>query len=107
VSGRVTSNLLCSPGGLNGITVSINTLGSTTTTSTGGNFSFSNIPNGTYTITPSNAGQSAIVYPSTQSITVSGSNFTSANFSATLFNTISGTVAYTGTQTGRLLDAEQ
>ena len=103
VSGRITSNLLCSPGGLNGITVSINTTPvQTTLTSGSGNFSFSNVPNGTYTITPSNVGPGSIVYPSTQSVTVSGSNFTSANFNATLFNTVSGTVAYTGTQTGQI-----
>jgi len=76
----------------------------TTTASSSGSFTFTNIPNGTYTVTPSYTatGASFISYPATQNVTINGSN-TSTSFSITLGYTVSGTVSYTGgAQTGQI-----
>jgi hypothetical protein len=73
----------------------------TTTTDTNGNYSFSGIPNGTYTLTPSIVGPSSVFYPSNQAAVVSGNNVSSPSFSANLGYTVSGTVAYSGSQIGR------
>jgi hypothetical protein len=81
-------------------TVSINTTPvQTTTTDSTGSFSFANVPYGSYTITPSISGVSAIFSPSTQSVTL-GSSSAQANFYAEFDYTISGTVSYAGKQTG-------
>jgi len=53
----------------------------TTTTDTSGNYSFSGLANGTYTLTPSNTGYS--FSPANQSVTVNGANQTGVNFTAT------------------------
>jgi hypothetical protein len=102
VGGQITSTSGCNGGGLSGITVSINTDPVQTTTTNGsGNYSFSNVPNGTYTVTPSITGPSSIFYPASESVVVNGNNVTPPNFSATLGYTVSGTVAYAGSQTGQ------
>jgi hypothetical protein len=108
VSGQVNLNTSCGGGSpsVPTITVSINTSPvQTTTTDSGGNYSFASIPAGTYTITPSITGTGLVsmFYPATQSVTLSGSNVTE-NFSVSLGYTVSGTVTYTtgGTaQTGQ------
>jgi hypothetical protein len=63
----------------------------TTTADASGNFIFSAVPNGSYTVTPSGVGFA--ITPTSQPITVNGAAVTSVNFTAvqTLF-TISGTV---------------
>ncbi len=76
------------------------TIVQTTTTDASGNFSFSNVPNDTYTITPSIVGPTSAFSPTTQTAIVSGSNFNATSFATTLGYTVSGTVAYTGSQTG-------
>jgi hypothetical protein len=92
----------CSSVSVPTITVSINTNPvQTTTTDVNGNFSFANVPNGTYTITPSITGPSSVFYPATQSVTVSGSLVTTA-FNVALGYTVSGTVAYGGPDTGQI-----
>jgi len=53
----------------------------TTATDTSGNYSFSGLANGTYTLTPSNTGYS--FSPANQSATVNGANQTGVNFTAT------------------------
>lgn len=53
----------------------------TTTTDTSGNYSFSGLANGTYTVTPSNAGYT--FSPANQSVTVNGANPTGVDFTAT------------------------
>ncbi len=45
----------------------------TTTTNTSGNYSFSGVPAGTYTVTPSIVGPSAVFYPSSQTTIVNNS----------------------------------
>jgi hypothetical protein len=63
----------------------------TTTADASGNFTFSAVPNGSYTVTPSGVGFA--ITPTSQAITVNGAAVTSVNFTAVqnLF-TISGTV---------------
>jgi hypothetical protein len=101
VSGNV-SLANAGPNGVSGVTISINTTPvQTTTTDASGTFFFGGVPNGDYTITPSLAGASAIFYPATQNVTVSGSN-TFTNFMAAVGYTLSGTVNYAGPRTGRI-----
>jgi hypothetical protein len=98
-------NLTGCGGNVPQITVSINTNPvQTTTTYNNGQFQFYNsIPAGTYTVTPSIAGPSSVFYPATQSVLVNSDNSSpSVNFQAALGYTVTGTVAYTGTQTGRI-----
>jgi hypothetical protein len=85
------------------ITVSINTSPVQTTTTDGsGNFSFANVPNGTYTITPSITGPSSVFYPATQPVTVNGTGVNTPAFGVALGYTVSGTVAYGGPDTGQI-----
>ncbi len=104
VSGQVNLSNFCGSGGtVPTITVSINTNPVQTTTTDGsGNYSFAAIPNGTYTITPSIAGPSSVFYPATQSVTVNNTALTGQNFQVALGYTVSGTVSYSGSQTGRV-----
>jgi hypothetical protein len=78
----------------------------TTTTDSSGNFSFTGVPNDTYTVTPSITGPTSAFYPATQSVTVSGGN-SSTSFNANLGYTVSGTVAYSGSKTGQIYLALQ
>ncbi len=78
--------------GAPGVSVTLSgTAVQTTIADASGNFSFSAVPNGTYTVTPSGAGFA--ITPSNQTITVNGAAVGNVNFTAvqTLF-TISGTV---------------
>ncbi len=87
-------NLYTSPG---------NSLVASTTTSSG-NFSFTNVAAGSYTITPSYTGtgiQSAF-YPASMPITVSTNDLTNENFGAALGYTVSGTVNYSGGVAGQI-----
>ena len=52
--------------------------GATTTANASGNYAFSNLVNGTYSITPSNSGYT--FNPATQNVTVSGANVTAPPF---------------------------
>jgi hypothetical protein len=74
----------------------------TTTTNSTGNYSFTGVPNGSYTVSPSITGPSSAFYPAVRTPTVSGGNITSLPFIANLGYTVSGTVAYGGAQTGRI-----
>jgi hypothetical protein len=78
ISGTITS------GGapLANITVTRSGSGSTTaTTDSSGNYSFSGLQNGSYTLTPSNTGYT--FSPASLSVTVNGANVTGLNFTAT------------------------
>jgi hypothetical protein len=71
----------------------------------GNQFTFSNVPPGTYTInTPTVTGvTSSLFYPANiPNVVVStGSNITGRNFGVALGYTVQGNVAYSGTQTGQ------
>ncbi len=81
------------------------TLVQSTTTDVNGNYSFTSIPNGTYTITPSLAGAATLFYPASYpGVTLNSSgnnNVTGENFNANVGFTVSGTVSYSGSQTGQ------
>jgi hypothetical protein len=103
VSGNI--NLVNNCGGITlpAFEVSINTSPvRTTTTDSNGNFSFSGLPNGTYTLTPSITGASSVFYPATQSVTIASGNSTTGDFNVNLGYTVSGTVAYGGSKTGQI-----
>ncbi|HEV2322459.1 MAG TPA: putative Ig domain-containing protein, partial [Terracidiphilus sp.] len=68
-----------------------------------GNYGFTAVPNGTYTIVPSYSGpsgSSSVFYPASDSVTVSsGSQISGQNFNVALGYTVSGTYSYSGTTT--------
>lgn len=79
ISGTIT----LSGSALNGVAVALTgPAGANTTTNTSGNYTFSGLANGTYTLTPSLSGDAFT--PANQSVTVSGANQTGANFTATV-----------------------
>ena len=92
ISGAVT----VSGAGLAGVTLRLNT-GAAAVTDAGGNYSFTVLPNGSYTITPSLAGYAFNPVNTLQ--VVSGANVTGVNFTATpagLTHSISGTILVSG-----------
>ncbi len=102
VSGQIMLANSCVGAGVPGVTVSISTSPVQTATTDGnGNFTISGLTNGSYTLTPSLAGSSVAFLPATQSVTVNGANPGSVAFGASLGYTVSGTVAYSGNNTGR------
>jgi RHS repeat-associated protein len=77
VSGRVTLN----GAGLSGVTMTLSGAASRSVAAdASGNYAFTGLANGTYTVTPSKAGYTFT--PSSQSVTVSGANKTGINFTA-------------------------
>ena len=75
---------------------SVNLAGAATATVTadaGGNYSFSGLQNGSYTVTPSKAGFTFT--PASQAVTVSNANVTAMNFSTVTYS-ISGMIGGTG-----------
>jgi hypothetical protein len=88
----------------NGTTLTLS--GARTGTATGdasGNYSFANLANGTYTVTPSRSGYT--FSPASQTVTVNGANITGVNFAATPnpTYTISGTVSPVSAGSGTTL----
>ncbi len=74
-----------------------------TTTDSNGNYSFPGIPDGTYTITPSITGPTSLFFPATLSnVAVSGNPVTGLDFEVSLGYTVSGNVAYSGVNSGRV-----
>lgn len=109
VSGTFNINNVCGSVTLPTFTVGLyngTTLVQSTTTGSNGNYTFSSVPNGTYTITPSIAGaSSSVFYPASYTgltlNTSSNNNVTGENFSAEVGYTVSGAVSYGGTKTGQ------
>jgi hypothetical protein len=75
----------------------------TTTADSSGNYGFTNLPNGIYTVTPSKAGQS--FNPSSQSVTISGGSVSAVNFTATALptHTVSGSITPASVGSGATL----
>ena len=88
----ITVNLLTSPGG---------TIVQTVNTDSSGNYTFSTVTDGNYTISPSITGPASAFYPATQSVNVAD-NVSGENFSMSLGYTVSGTVSYSGSNTGQI-----
>jgi len=102
VGGQFHLTTGCGGGFIPPITVTL-THGTTvvqTTNTSNGSFTFTNVPIGNYVITPSITGPTALFYPATQIANVTSSNLNFSGFSAALGYTVSGTVAYGGSQTG-------
>ena len=75
----------------------------TVSSSSNGQYSFSGVTAGTYTIVPSYAGptgSTSMFYPASQSVTVSTSTISNQNFNISLGYQVTGTVNYTGTNHG-------
>ena len=106
VSGQIGLDNYCgNPGTLPTFSVQISGTGfnQSTTTDSNGNYSFTSVPNGTYTLTPSITGPSSIFYPATYAnVAVNNANISGENFSVTLGYTVSGTVSYSGSKTGQV-----
>lgn len=108
-TGAQTFSISGKIGSASGVLVTLSGAGSGTTTTDGtGNYSFPNLVNGQYTVTPSEAGFS--FSPPSQNVTVDGSSLSGINFTATATSfsisgglTIQGagaTVALSGAATG-------
>ena len=109
VSGQISLNPTCGGGSqpVPPITVSLlsspsGTLVQTVTTDSSGNFIFTGVLNGNYTISPTITGPSSVFYPATQSVTVNSADVTGESFNVALGYTVSGTVSYAGANTGQI-----
>ena len=104
VSGQVTlGERVRSQRSIPAITLSIDTNPvQTTTTDSNGNFSFASVPNGSYTITPSITGASSKFYPASNPNHGERRRHHGLNFSASLGYKVSGTVSYSGSETGQI-----
>ncbi|MGC2618611.1 MAG: putative Ig domain-containing protein [Acidobacteriaceae bacterium] len=103
ISGQIQLTNSCGPVTLPPVTLTLSTTPAQTTTSdSNGNFSFSNVPSGTYTITPSITGPSSVFYPSVLSnVQVVGNTIAGLTIYAQLGYTVSGNIESTGvTDTG-------
>jgi hypothetical protein len=85
-------------------TVKINTTPpQQTTTDSNGNYSFANVPDGTYTVTPSITGPSAVFLPASWSnFTVNNASRNGLDFQVALGYTVSGNVSYSGAKSGQV-----
>ena len=82
ISGTVTS----SGSGLSGVSMALTgTSSASTTTNASGNYSFSGLSNGSYTVTPSKTGYT--LSPTNIAVTISGADQTGKNFTATATGT--------------------
>lgn len=69
----------------------------TVTTGTAGTYTFSGLPDGTYTVTPSNGG--IAFSPASQTVVINGAHQLAVNFSSSLPYSISGTITGGGDDT--------
>jgi hypothetical protein len=91
ISGTVTPSSLGS-----GTVLTLSGSGTQVTADGSGSYTFSNLANGTYTITPNKSGLS--FNPASQTVTVNGLNVTGTNFTVQTWS-ISGTVSPSGSGT--------
>lgn len=101
ISGRVTSGVGFSRGlanPLSGVTLTLSGAATmTTTTDANGDYSFTGLSNGNYTITPSRTGYTFT--PANRAVSVSGSNITNQNFTGAVSSatfSISGIITNSG-----------
>jgi hypothetical protein len=81
ISGQVTTGGT----GLSGATVTLGgAASSTTTTDASGNYAFSGLVNGSYTLTVAKVGYDYVISPASRSVTINGANVTGQDFTATL-----------------------
>ncbi|MGB8259844.1 MAG: CARDB domain-containing protein [Terracidiphilus sp.] len=102
VGGNIWLTSGCGNGNLGGIKVTLSP-GSFAPvyTDQNGNFQFPNVPNGSYTLTPSVGGAASLFTPATQPVTVNNGPV-NVNFQAQIGYTVTGSVSYSGKQTGRV-----
>ncbi len=82
-------------GGGAGATVTLSgTASATATADASGNYSFSGLNNGSYTVTPSNTGFTYT--PPSQTVTISGANLPGVNFTGVQTYSISGSISPCG-----------
>ncbi|GFO55702.1 hypothetical protein GMSM_27090 [Geomonas sp. Red276] len=82
--------------GLSGVMLTLtdaNNVATTATSDLNGNFSFTAVPNGTYTLSASAAGFYSFV-PLTRTVTVAGANVTGQNFATVLVGTVTAGTQY-------------
>jgi hypothetical protein len=102
VSGQITLGNACGSPSVPAMTLTIDTNPVQTATSdSSGNFAFASVPDGNYTVTPSITGANSMFYPSSLPVTVNGADVSSQNFVAALAYKVSGTVNYSGSETGQ------
>jgi hypothetical protein len=105
ISGQINLTNVCNVSTLPTFTVTLNTTPATQVqTSSGGQFTFNNVPPGTYTITPSISGATSSLFSPasyTGVVVTNSTNLMSENFSASVGYTVSGSVSYAGSQTGQ------
>ena len=95
IAGTVT---LSGSGALAGVTMTLKGTHTTaTTTDASGNYTFTGLANGSYTVSPSLAGYT--FNPASTSVTINGANATSYNFTATQTPTSTPTYSISGTVT--------
>lgn len=75
----ISGNITAGGSPLSGVTVSTN--GGSATTDTNGNYTISNLANGSYTLTPTKSGY--VFTPATLAVTLNGANVSGENFTAT------------------------
>src|SRR5271166_642383 len=94
-SGFAITGTISGPGGA-GATVNLTGAASATTTANAsGNYSFPGLPNGIYTVTPSNAG--SMFTPTSQTIAVNGASVAAVNFTSVVQTySVSGTISGPG-----------
>lgn len=106
VGGKITLANTCGASTLPTFTVTINTSPNAThvATDTNGNYLFSNIASGTYTVSPSITGTTNSVFSpaSLTGVVVNNSPVLGENFNAEVGYTVSGNVSYSGSQTGQV-----
>jgi len=100
ISGKVTLS-----GGTGKVTDTVLTLTqvpakATTKPDTQGNYSFTDLPRGTYTITPQLSGYA--FNPVNRQVVITNANITGQNFTGNALASVSGTISYSGTQSGAI-----